>query len=90
MDFEEFVQFMVSKKNAMLQDGTSETSMRRAFKLLDKDRSGYITAKELRVYLSQLGEKVTQKEASDIVRDADKNGDGRISCDEFVAMMADE
>ena len=70
--------------------GDNEPSIRRAFRALDKDSNGYITVRELRDWVIKLGEKLTQKEASEIVREADANGDGKISIEEFVAMMKND
>ena len=67
--------------------GENEKSMRKTFRVLDKDQNGYITSRELREWVSKLGEKLTQKEASELVREADKNGDGKINIEEFVEMM---
>ena len=65
----------------------NELSIRRAFRTLDKDCNGYITAKELREVMAKLGEKLTMKEVEELVSDSDTNGDGRIDIDEFVVMM---
>ena len=65
----------------------NESSIRRAFRTLDKDGNGYITARELKEVMSKLGEKLTTKEVEELVYESDTNGDGRIDIDEFVAMM---
>jgi calcium-dependent protein kinase len=49
-----------------------------AFRRLDVDGDGQLTAAELSQRLQ-----VTVDEATDLVREADTNGDGRVSCDEF-------
>ena len=67
--------------------GENEASIRRAFRTLDKDCNGFITVKELRDVMSRLGESLTHKEVTELVNEADTNGDGRIDIDEFVAMM---
>ena len=67
--------------------GENEASIRRAFRTIDKDCNGYITVKEFRELMSKLGEKITLKEAEELVGEADTNGDGRIDVDEFVGMM---
>ena len=78
---------MASKKRAF---GENESSIRNAFRVLDKDCNGYITPRELREWVYKLGEKLTQKEANDLVKEADANGDGKISIDEFVALMVND
>ena len=67
--------------------GENESSIRRAFRTLDKDCNGYITVRELKEVMMKLGEKLTTKEVTEIVSEADTNGDGRIDVDEFVQMM---
>ena len=67
--------------------GENESSIRRAFRVLDKDCDGYITVKELKEVLSKLGENLTQKEVKEMVDEADTNGDGRIDMEEFVELM---
>ena len=58
-----------------------------AFKMFDKDKSGYIDAKEIRTVTTTLGEKLTDKEVEEFMREADIDGDGRLSYNEFVNMM---
>ena len=70
--------------------GDNDSSLKRAFRVLDRDSNGYITVRELREWVTKLGEKLTQKEAADLVREADTNGDGKISIEEFVAMMKND
>ena len=38
----------------------------------------FITAAELMVVMKNLGEKLTDEEVSDMLKEADKNGDGKI------------
>ena len=42
----------------------NESSIRRAFRTLDKDGNGYITARELKEVMSKLGEKLTTKDCT--------------------------
>lgn len=58
-----------------------------AFQMFDKDKSGYIDAKEIRTVTTTLGEKLTDKEVEEFMREADIDGDGRLSYNEFVNMM---
>jgi calmodulin len=56
------------------QDSKSE--ILEAFKVFDKDGSGKISASELRSIMTDLGEKLTDEEVSEMIREADKDGDG--------------
>ena len=55
--------------------------------MFDKDKSGYIDAKEIRTVTTTLGEKLTDKEVEEFMREADLDGDGRLNYNEFVNMM---
>lgn len=60
-----------------------------AFKVFDKDKSGTITADEIRAVLRKCGEEVDEAEVEDILRRVDVDGDGKISIEEFAAVMCD-
>lgn len=59
-----------------------------AFELVDKDKDGFLSPIEIRRMLKDLGEDVTDAELAEIMRDNDKDKDGKLSFDEFKAMMA--
>ncbi|GJM96414.1 hypothetical protein PR202_ga13245 [Eleusine coracana subsp. coracana] len=69
------------------KDPDSEEELRESFKLFDADQNGYISADELRRMMENLGEKLTDKEVEDMIREADKDGDGLVSYEEFKQMM---
>lgn len=52
--------------------------------VFDKDEDGFVTAAELRVVMSCLGETLTDQELTALVDAADKDGDGRISFADFT------
>ena len=45
-----------------------------AFQFLDKGKTGSISSKELKHWLMVVGDKLTEKEADDLLKDFDKNG----------------
>merc|ERR1712146_51438 len=49
-----------------------------AFKVFDKDGNGFISAAELRHVMTNLGEKLTDEEVDEMIREADVDGDGQI------------
>ena len=55
--------------------------------MFDKDKSGYIDAKEIRAVTTTLGEKLTDKELEEFMKEADLDGDGRLNYNEFVKIM---
>jgi len=58
----------------------SEEELKNAFKVFDKDGSGTISAIELRAVLQHLGENLTDDDLDEMLKMADKNGDGNIDC----------
>lgn len=52
--------------------------LKTAFKVLDLDQDGYITAEELTHALNHSGGHFTEEEIRDIIKKADKNMDGKI------------
>ncbi|KXN66162.1 calmodulin [Conidiobolus coronatus NRRL 28638] len=83
VDFPEFLTLMARN----MKNADSEEEIREAFKVFDKDGNGYISAAELRHVMTNLGEKLTDEEADEMIREADVDGDGQINYDEFVKMM---
>lgn len=49
-----------------------------AFRVFDKDGNGYISSEELRHVMTNLGEKLTDQEVAEMIREADINGDGMV------------
>ena len=82
IDFEEF--YAAMKKDSITVTGELEE----AFKVFDKDNDGFISAAELRHVMTNLGEKLTEEEVNEMIREADANGDGRINYDEFIKIMS--
>ncbi|KAL6299368.1 putative calmodulin variant 1 [Sparassis latifolia] len=83
IDFPEFLTMMARK----MRDTDSEEEIKEAFKVFDKDGNGYISAAELRHVMTNLGEKLSDNEVDEMIREADVDGDGQINYDEFVKMM---
>ena len=65
----------------------SEEELIEAFKVFDKDGNGFISSVELRHVMTNLGEKLTDDEVDEMIREADVDGDGQVNYDEFVKMM---
>lgn len=49
--------------------------------------NGFISAAELRHVMTNLGEKLTDEEVDEMIREADIDGDGQVNYEEFVKMM---
>merc|ERR1711907_210425 len=59
-----------------------------AFELFDTDASGNIDVRELKVAMRALGFEVRSDEVKKMVEDLDRDGDGTVDFDEFLAMMS--
>ncbi|XP_063428906.1 calmodulin-like [Mytilus trossulus] len=76
---------MMAKK--MQGSGDDQEELREAFRVFDKDGNGFISAAELRHVMTNLGEKLTDGEVDEMIREADTDGDGQVNYSEFVKMM---
>jgi len=83
IEFPEFLRLMASK----LQDTDSIEEMREAFLVFDRDKSGSVTASELKHVMNNLGEQVTDEEVEEMIQEADADGDGELSFDDFLQFI---
>ncbi|XP_067573831.1 calmodulin-like protein 6 isoform X2 [Pseudorca crassidens] len=67
-----------------------ESELRAAFRIFDKEGKGYIDWDTLKYVLMNAGEPLSELEAEQMMKEADKDGDGTIDYEEFVAMMTGE
>ncbi|KAJ7011132.1 calcium-binding protein CML18 [Populus alba x Populus x berolinensis] len=51
--------------------------------MFDRDGNGFITAAELAHSMAKLGHALTAEELTGMIKEADTDGDGRISFEEF-------
>lgn len=58
----------------------TDSELREAFRIFDRDGSGTINAEELRDVMKALGEDLSSAEIDEMIKEADKNGDGSIDC----------
>lgn len=89
LDFAEFVPLIVR----MIERTSGEAeNLQEAFAVFDREGTGSFPAERLRVMLKGLGEAdascmLPESEIDQMIRDADVDGDGDISFDEFVKAM---
>jgi Ca2+-binding EF-hand superfamily protein len=88
VDFQEFV----SGLSAFSSKGNKEQKLRFAFKVYDIDRDGYISNGELFIVLkmmvgSNLKDQQLQQIVDKTIMEADLDGDGKISFEEFTKMV---
>ncbi|KAL6905688.1 hypothetical protein ACP4OV_003289 [Aristida adscensionis] len=85
IDFEEFLSLLARK--ARDADAGAEEEIREAFLVFDKDQNGFITRDELAQVMRNLGEKLSEHELAEMLREADVDGDGQINYNEFAKVM---
>ncbi|KAI8908527.1 hypothetical protein EDD86DRAFT_174670, partial [Gorgonomyces haynaldii] len=64
----------------------TEQDMRDAFRMVDTESQGYITAKDLSQFYASLGERISMEQAQDMIRMVDTDLDGRIDFQDFKAV----
>lgn len=74
IEFDEFLLMMARKLKAT--DGEEE--MHHAFNVFDKNGDGFITFDELKRVMCSIGERLTDEEIEDMIKEADLNGDKKI------------
>ncbi|XP_078440594.1 putative calcium-binding protein CML7 [Wolffia australiana] len=79
-DFPRFLQLM--RKH--LKPESFERQLLDAFRVLDKDGSGYVAVADLRHVLTSIGEKLEPAEFDDWIREVDVGSDGNIRYEEFI------
>ncbi|XP_051120628.1 calmodulin-like [Andrographis paniculata] len=83
LDFHQFLTIMARKHR---EENVGE-ELKEAFKVFDRDQDGFISAVELRNVMMNMGERLSHEEAEQMIREADVDGDGLVSFDEFVRIM---
>lgn len=53
-----------------------------------QDGNGFITAQEFRYFMTTMGERLTEEEVDEIIKEVDVDGDQQIDYEEFVRMVA--
>ena len=81
--FENFLSLMTIK---MAEKDINEEIMK-AFRLFDDDETGKISFKNLKRVARELGENLTDEELLEMIEEADNDGDGEISQEEFLHIM---
>jgi len=80
LDFAEFLAMMARK----VKDTGIEDEIMEAFRAFDKNGDGFVSAAELRQVMDSLGEKLSDNEIGEMIREADMDGDYLINYSEFA------
>uniref|UniRef100_A0A1A8FE15 Centrin 4 n=1 Tax=Nothobranchius korthausae TaxID=1143690 RepID=A0A1A8FE15_9TELE len=83
VSFSDFVSMMTQKMTE--KDSTEE--IMKAFRLFDDDGTGKISFKNLKRVAKELGENLTDVELQEMIDEADQDGDGEVSEQEFLRIM---
>ncbi|XP_017026909.1 uncharacterized protein [Drosophila kikkawai] len=78
--------YIMSQKYANM---TPEDEIIGAFRVFDKEGTGFIAESEFRHIMKNMGEQMSDDEVDQIVMDADANIEGNIDYVRFVAMMSE-
>ncbi|CAG9335846.1 CDPK1_8 [Blepharisma stoltei] len=79
VSYQEFINSTLNWQKELTQE-----RLEAAFKAIDKDNSGTLTADEVKAFI---GQGAGENEWQNILKEADKNGDGVLDLDEFKAAM---
>ncbi|KAL7470452.1 hypothetical protein ACHAXS_010683 [Conticribra weissflogii] len=83
VDFPEFLAMMTTK----MGERDSREEILKAFALFDDDETGKISFRNLKRVAMELGESITDEELQEMIDEADRDGDGEVSQDEFIRIM---
>ncbi len=81
------VEDFLSIMSAKYKDTDTAEEIISAFRTFDKEGNGIISSNELRHIMITLGERLSDEEVDEIIREADINGDGFIYYEDFVKSM---
>jgi len=84
ISFNEFIYLM---NKSVHEDGDIEEEIREAFRVFDREGHGFITSHDLSQVLTTLGDKLSEEESEELIKEADIDGDGNVNYEEFVTML---
>ncbi len=82
IDFEEFKTLMLDRR------GDSTSRLHLAFEVFDKDKTGSISADEMRSVMNRF--ELTDAELDEMVKEVDLDGDGKIGFEEFCRLLPED
>lgn len=83
ISFSSFLEILISR----LDNLEIEKMIISAFEVFDSTKRGIISASELRYLMTHLGERLSEEEVNEMIRDADVDGTGQIDYRSFVKRM---
>ncbi|GMI94089.1 centrin2, CALMODULIN20, CENTRIN 1 [Hibiscus trionum] len=83
IDFDEFVHMMTAK----IGERDTKEELMKAFRIIDLDNNGKISAEDVKRIAKELGEHFSDKDIQDMIEEADRDHDGEVGIEEFMRMM---
>ena len=83
LDFNEFLDLMTQRVSSK----DTREDLKKVFSLFDDQKSGYITIKNLKRVIKDLGENIDEHELQEMIEKADQDHDGLVSEEEFYNIM---
>ncbi|NWW77592.1 CETN1 protein, partial [Climacteris rufus] len=83
ISFNDFLAVMTQK----MADKDSKEEILKAFKFFDDDETGKISLQNLKRVAEELGENLTDEELQEMINEADWDGDGEVSQQDFLRIM---
>ena len=83
IEFPDFMELMTGK----ISERDPREEILKAFRLFDDDTTGKISLKNLKRVARELGETMNDDELQEMIDEADRDGDGEISEEEFIRIM---
>lgn len=82
-DFPRFLELM----SKHMKTEPFDKQLRDAFKVLDKDSTGFVSVSDLKHILTSIGEKLEPAEFDEWIKEVDVGSDGKIRYEDFIARM---
>ena len=83
IDFPEWLALMTTK----VSDKNSRANYAKIFSMYDDERTGFLSAKNLRRVAETLGENISEQEIQELISRGDLDQDGLVSEEEFYSIM---
>lgn len=83
INFDEFFSIMTARAS----DKNSRENLKKVFAFFDDERTGFVSAKNLRRITKQLNQKIDEQELQEMIDKADLDNDGLVSEEEFYQIM---
>ncbi|GAB4826423.1 Probable calcium-binding protein cml11 [Ancistrocladus abbreviatus] len=83
IEFSEFVALVAPGLIPAAKFPYTEEQLKKLFNMFDRDGNGYITAAELVHSMAKFGHVLSAEDLTGMIKEADKDGDGAISFEEF-------